>query len=117
MIIFYNKINKVSDKYEKFCEPYEHSHALLAPNIPYDRDQKYKIGGKYCQIIDNDEIVSRKGKYIFPIPKFLYDGIWDNNIEIKGDVETKKWFLTNGNIYENQYATNNFFHVPEAILE
>ena len=93
------------------------THALEAPNIPTDWRCKFRIGGKYCKSIAGKNIADVKGKYVFPKPELLYDGIYKSNRNIKGNIETQKWNLI-GQYYpiEGKYAANRFYHVPESHL-
>ena len=88
------------------------THAVKAPNIPNDPQCRFKIGGKYCKSIGNQNISPVKGKYVFPIEKLLYDGIYHSNNNIKDNVETQKWSLV-GKPWNRYYATNKFYHVPK----
>jgi hypothetical protein len=49
------------------------------------------------------------GKYTFPIPKLLYDGIWDRKVKSDGNGnQENQWTLPNGFILEGSYSTNKF---------
>ncbi len=89
------------------------THALMAPNIPDDVQTRYRVGGKFYKKLDYP-LAPKEGKYEFPKPKLLYDGIWeshrtidDNNIETQKWTLVKKYFPTKG-----KYATDKFFHLP-----
>lgn len=94
--------------------------ALMAPNIPVDPKTSYKICGKYCNQPSENNLAPNNGNYIFPIPKLLYDGIWDNNRKIYDDkeidIEVQKWGLTRRIPTNGKYATNKFFHLPAVYL-
>ncbi len=115
--IAYEKANVHMLK-ESFCPApnVNDTHALLAPNIPDDWRCKFIIGGKYCR--PNKYLLAAKaGKYEFPKPDLLYDGIFKSNEHIKGNIETQNWKLI-GKHYpvQEQYAGDKFLHVAKPGL-
>lgn len=54
-----------------------------------------------------------KGKYTFPIQKYLYDGIWDRKVVSDGGGNQENdWNVCSNMVLEGSYATNNFIHTP-----
>ncbi len=47
----------------------------MAPNILDDPKIKFRIGGKYCQPLQDHNLAAESGNYIFSKPELLYDGI------------------------------------------
>ena len=59
--------------------------------------------------------LDKTNKYTFPIPKLLYDGIWDRdvvNLNQKGYQENN-WQMTKSPVLEGTYGTNHFINVPQ----
>lgn len=54
-----------------------------------------------------------KGKYTFPIQKYLYDGVWDRKVISDGNGnQENEWNVCSNLVLEGSYATNNFIHTP-----
>ncbi len=54
-----------------------------------------------------------KGKYTFPIQKYLYDGVWDRKvISDGGGNQENDWNVCSNMVLEGSYATNKFIHTP-----
>ena len=105
-----NGLNKIND----YCGKND-THAVEMTNIPFDSQTSHKIGGEYTSRLKSDEpLTSQNGKYVFPIVKWLYDGIWDNKDIINGTTGIREWRLTNKGEYvsNGKYTTDNYFHVP-----
>ena len=51
------------------------TNVVTAPNIPMDKHDNHQTGGSNCVQLDGP-LAPTNGKFVFPIPKFLYDGIW-----------------------------------------
>jgi len=100
---------------EKYCNQTDSDTCVLyAPNIPMDPKIKHKICGKYNTKIKEENIVSNKGKFIFPKQELLYDGIWKSNKYVKDNIETQKWdIIKNQYPAEGEYATDKYLHMPE----
>ena len=54
-----------------------------------------------------------KGKYTFPIQKYLYDGVWDRKVISDGNGNQENdWNVCSNLVLEGSYATNKFIHTP-----
>ncbi len=103
---------------ETFCPKEEDTHALMAPNIPDDPKILYRIGGKYCKPLAEQGLAAKEGNYTFPIPKLLYDGVWESHEKIDKNYQLQRWCPIGDKFpTQSQYATNKFFHIPELTLE
>ena len=58
------------------------------------------------------------GNYCFPIQKFQYDGIWNNDVvQLGNGYQTNNWSMPkNQPIIQSQYCTNKFIDIPENVL-
>lgn len=99
------------------------TNAIMAPNIPMDPQTTFRIGGKYCKELPefHKNIAPIKGKYTFPIPKLLYDGVWNSNSRIFSKdgkaIESNPWnLICNQFPTKGAYRTNKFFHIPQCYL-
>lgn len=116
----------IEKQVEEQCSPFylfkNTAHTLIPPNIPVDPQTKYKIGGRYCDNIGGKSLTYQKGKYIFPIPELLYDGIYQSRgcIDDKTSSAIRKWKLlakTQCSPTDKIYTTNKYFHLPEKDLQ
>lgn len=99
------------------------TNAVMAPNIPMDSQTVFRIGGKYCKEFPKSYryIAPTDGKYTFPIPKLLYDGVWNSKSKIFSKdgktIESNPWNLIRNQFPTNgEYRANKFFHIPQCYL-
>lgn len=115
-------VPSVNETFDTPCRPdftQKQFCAIVSPNIPDDPQTKHQSCGKVCKKPEESRIASNQGKYTFPIPKLLYDGIWNDWTSFdKKNIETKKWNMTENCKVptEGQYAANKLFHLPECYL-
>jgi len=57
----------------------------------------------------------KTGKNCMQIPKLLYDGIWDPHIVSNDNNQTNNWELTNGNLSNDYYCSNDLLRVNKDI--
>ena len=87
----------------------------VAVNIPVDNTEFNTLHN----IID-DTKMKIKGKYCFPIEKYTYDGVWNNNrkdINKIPNKQTNEWNLKNIKPIDDIYCANKFLILPEKNLK
>ena len=84
-------------------------HSPSTVSIPANKMDPVVDTGSNC----THDLPLQMGKYTFPIQKFLYDGVWDRNVESNGQgLQENDWNTPNKMVLEGSYSTDNFIHTP-----
>ncbi len=117
-----NNISKMDDCKKIDVENENHLNFQTATNIPLS-PFKYNnyIGKVYmnkdanidANFFSNNDL--DKGKYSLNKPRLLYDGIWNQQINIDKSYQDETWKLTNGNLSGGYYSTNKFIETNKQV--
>ena len=92
-------------------------HFQTSSNIPLSPiPEEYFVDEIYNNKEYNSNLTNdlKSGKICIPVPKLLYEGIWDQKIiydKNNNDIQTNKWEITDGKITSDYYCSNNLIRL------
>lgn len=107
------KNNKLSNNCIEIFNPTKNINIPSAVNIPDKNNNIYFNTGVKNK---NNNKYRLNGKYVFPIPKLTYDGVWDNKVYYNKDTQNRKWYINKNIPSDGLYSGNKYLILPEKTI-